>query len=50
MVRSITGTLVAVGGGRLPASAVPGLLAAGDRQAAGQVAQPQGLTLWQVGY
>jgi tRNA pseudouridine38-40 synthase len=50
MVRSITGTLVDVGSGNLPHDAVVAILAAGDRQAAGQVAPPQGLTLWQVGY
>jgi tRNA pseudouridine38-40 synthase len=50
MVRSITGTLVDVGSGKLPHDAVVAILAAGDRQAAGQVAPPQGLTLWQVGY
>jgi tRNA pseudouridine38-40 synthase len=50
MVRSITGTLVDVGAGKLGAGAVPAILAAGDRGAAGQVAPPQGLTLWQVGY
>jgi tRNA pseudouridine38-40 synthase len=50
MVRSVTGTLVDVGSGKLRADAVPAILAARDRQVAGQVAPPQGLTLWQVGY
>jgi tRNA pseudouridine38-40 synthase len=50
MVRSITGTLVDVGCGKLRADALAAILAAGDRQVAGQVAPPHGLTLWQVGY
>ena len=50
MVRSIVGTLVDVGAGKLPPDDVPAILAAGDRQAAGQVAPPHGLTLWEVGY
>jgi tRNA pseudouridine38-40 synthase len=50
MVRSIVGTLVDVGTGKLGAGEIPGILAAGDRRAAGQVAPPQGLTLWEVGY
>lgn len=50
MVRSITGTLVDVGLGRIEASAVPAILAARDRNAAGRVAPPHGLTLWSVDY
>jgi len=49
MVRSIVGTLVDVGAGKLMAD-IPTILAAGDRQAAGQVAPPHGLTLWEVRY
>lgn len=50
MVRSIVGALVRVGTGRLDPTAVAVLLAARDRDGAPQLAPPQGLTLWQVGY
>ena len=50
MVRSITGTLVDVGAGRLRAGEVRGILAAKDRAAAGRVAPPDGLVLWEVRY
>jgi tRNA pseudouridine38-40 synthase len=50
MVRSIVGTLVDVGSGKLAATSMPAILGAHDRQVAGQVAPPQGLTLWEVGY
>jgi tRNA pseudouridine38-40 synthase len=50
MVRSIVGTLVDVGHGRIAAADVPAIRAARDRNAAGQVAPPTGLTLWSVGY
>jgi tRNA pseudouridine38-40 synthase len=50
MVRSIVGTLVDVGAGKLSPRDIPAILAAGDRRAAGQVAPPHGLTLWEVGY
>lgn len=50
MVRSITGTMVDVGLGRFTPADVHAILKAGDRQVAGQVAPPHGLTLWQVGY
>ncbi|NNC79400.1 MAG: tRNA pseudouridine(38-40) synthase TruA [Acidimicrobiales bacterium] len=50
MVRSIVGTTVDVGLGRIDADAMPDILDAKDRDAAGRVAPPEGLTLWQVGY
>ena len=50
MVRSIVGTLVDVGRGRLPAGDVLAILRARDRRVAGQVAPPHGLTLWHVAY
>ncbi len=50
MVRSIVGTLVDVGTGKLTSDDMPAILAARDRGCAGQVAPPCGLTLWEVGY
>jgi tRNA pseudouridine38-40 synthase len=50
MVRSIVGTLVAVGRGRMEASSIPDVLAARDRHAAGEPAPPHGLTFWSVDY
>lgn len=50
MVRSIVGTLVDVGLGRIDATTVADILAARSRDAAGKVAPPHGLTLWKVGY
>jgi tRNA pseudouridine38-40 synthase len=50
MVRSLVGTLVAVGEGRLAPEATAGILAARDRSAAAQIAPPTGLTLIRVRY
>ncbi len=50
MVRSLTGCLVTVGRGRRAPAWVADVLAAGDRQAAGQIAPPHGLTLTGVRY
>jgi tRNA pseudouridine38-40 synthase len=50
MVRSVVGTLVDVGLGRLHAGDVLGVLRARDRHAAGRLAPPQGLVLWSVAY
>lgn len=50
MVRSIVGTLVDVGVGKLHAGDMRGILLARDRHAAGRVAPPHGLVLWEVGY
>ena len=50
MVRSLVGTLVAVGEGAVPPSTMPQILAARDRAAAGRVAPPHGLTLERVVY
>lgn len=50
MVRSLVGTLVEVGRGRRKAGEIMGILAAGDRHAAGQLAPAAGLCLWDVAY
>jgi tRNA pseudouridine38-40 synthase len=50
MVRSLVGTLIAVGQGKLDAAAMPEILAARDRSAAGQLAPPHGLTLEHISY
>ncbi|HSL58594.1 MAG TPA: tRNA pseudouridine(38-40) synthase TruA [Acidimicrobiales bacterium] len=50
MVRSLVGTLVDVGVGRLHAGDLMAILRAPDRHAAGRLAPPQGLVLWSVAY
>jgi len=50
MVRSIVGTTVDIGLGRIEAGEMATILEAKDRDAAGRVAPPEGLTLWEVGY
>jgi tRNA pseudouridine38-40 synthase len=50
MVRSLVGTLVEVGEGRMEPGSMPQVLAARDRGAAGQVAPAHGLTLERVVY
>jgi tRNA pseudouridine38-40 synthase len=50
MVRSLVGTLVAVGEGKMEPETMEGVLAARSRAAAGPVAPPHGLTLVRVVY
>ena len=50
MVRSIVGTLVDVGLGKLLADDMLDIIGSLDRSRAGQVAPPHGLCLWEVGY
>jgi len=50
MVRSIVGTLVEIGGGRLTAGDVLTILRSRDRARAGRLAPPEGLCLWRVDY
>jgi len=49
-VRSIVGTLVDVGTGRIRPGDVMRIIRSRDRAAAGRLALPQGLCLWEVGY
>lgn len=50
MVRSIVGTMVDVGLGKRRPGDVLAIVRARDRAAAGQLAPPEGLCLWEVGY
>lgn len=50
MARILTGTLVEVGAGRLPAGAIPDILDRRERANAGPTAPAQGLILWDVRY
>tara|TARA_Y100001970_G_scaffold89602_1_gene112962 strand:- start:503 stop:1303 length:801 start_codon:yes stop_codon:yes gene_type:complete len=50
MVRSITGTLVDIGVGKIDGFSILEILSARDRNIAGQVAPPHGLALWNVNY
>jgi len=50
MVRSIVGTLVDVGAGKIRPGDILSILRARDRSAAGRVGAPHGLCLWEVGY
>ena len=50
MVRSVVGTLVEVGVGKRTPGDMMGIIRSGRRDAAGQLAPPRGLCLWEVGY
>jgi len=50
MVRSLVGTVVRVGDGRIEPGEVPAILEARNRGAAAQMAPPHGLTLVRVVY
>ncbi|MGH9049594.1 MAG: tRNA pseudouridine(38-40) synthase TruA [Acidimicrobiia bacterium] len=50
MVRSIVGTLVDVGTGKIRPGDLLRIVRSRDRARAGRVAPPQGLCLWEVGY
>lgn len=50
MVRSIVGTMVDVGLGRIAPTSMATIVDACSREAAGGVAPPTGLILWHVGY
>ena len=50
MVRSLVGTLVDMGLGRLRAGEMLSIMRSADRARAGNVAPPHGLSLWEVNY
>lgn len=50
MVRNIVGTLIAVGRQKISVDAIPRILEAKDRRAAGPTAPAHGLTLWHIEY
>ena len=50
MVRILTGTLIEVGNGNIPADSMSDILSSRDRQRAGFTAPPQGLTLMSAEY
>ena len=50
MVRSLVGTFAEIGQGKRPPEAMAEILAAENRQAAANLAPPQGLCLWHVAY
>ncbi|SME87743.1 tRNA pseudouridine(38-40) synthase TruA [Pseudobacteriovorax antillogorgiicola] len=50
MVRNMVGTLVEIGLGKLPADAIPAIVGAQDRKAAGRTAPAAGLSLVKVFY
>jgi tRNA pseudouridine38-40 synthase len=50
MVRTIAGTLVDIGRGRMPPEEMAAIIASRDRARSGQTAPPQGLMLWAVRY
>jgi tRNA pseudouridine38-40 synthase len=50
MVRSLVGTMVEVGKGKLPPDKLNDLLLTGERSLAGPTAPPQGLFLVEVRY
>lgn len=50
MVRSVVGTMVDAATGKMRPGDILNVIRARNRQAAGQLAPPHGLTLWSVGY
>lgn len=50
MVRSLVGTMVDIGQGRIGAGEMMSILHRRERRSAGQVAPPHGLSLWSVGF